>query len=47
MRKCFILFIFFGDMFDFYDFLSNKSSDDVIKELYKIVDSIDGIGNKK
>lgn len=36
-----------GDMFDFYDFLSNKTSDEVIKELYNIHESVDGVGNKK
>ncbi|MBQ8659414.1 MAG: hypothetical protein IJ475_01060 [Bacilli bacterium] len=37
----------FGDMFEFYDFLSNKSSDDVIRALVELDNSIDGVGNKK
>ena len=37
----------FGDMFDFYDFLSNKNSDEVIKELSKMNEIVDGVGNKK
>lgn len=34
-----------GDELDFFDLLSNKSPDKIIRELKKIDDSVDGIGN--
>jgi hypothetical protein len=35
-----------GDELEFYDLLSNKSPDDFIRDLKKITDSLDGLGNK-
>ena len=35
-----------GDELEFYDFLSNKSPDIFIRDLKKLSDSLDGIGNK-
>ena len=34
-----------GDELDFFDLLSNKSPDKIIRELKKLDDSVDGIGN--
>lgn len=34
-----------GDEMDFYDFMSNKDSDTIIRELKKLDDSLDGVGN--
>ena len=34
-----------GDELDYFDFMSNKDSDTVIKELKALADSIDGVGN--
>ncbi len=36
-----------GDEMDFFDFMSDKSSDQIIKDLKKLDDSLDGLGNKK
>lgn len=36
-----------GDEMDFFDFMSNKTSDEIIRDLKKIDDSLDGVGNKK
>ena len=36
-----------GDEMDFFDFMSGKDSDTVVRELKKITDSIDGVGNVK
>ncbi len=36
-----------GDNMDFFDFVSNKSSDQIVKDLKKLADSVDGIGNLK
>jgi len=36
-----------GDELDFYDFLSNKDSDTIVKDLKILADSIDGVGNIK
>jgi len=35
-----------GDELEFYDLLSNKSPDDFIRDLKKLTDSLDGLGNK-
>ncbi len=34
-----------GDEIDYYDFMSNKDSDEIIKELKALADNIDGVGN--
>jgi hypothetical protein len=34
-----------GDDLDFFDFLSNKGPDKIVRELKKLDDSTDGIGN--
>ncbi len=34
-----------GDELDYFDFMSNKDSDTIIKELKALSDSIDGVGN--
>lgn len=36
-----------GDEFDFFDFMSNKDSDTIVKDLKELADSLDGVGNKK
>lgn len=36
-----------GDEMDYFDFMSNKTSDEIIRDLKKIDDSIDGVGNVK
>ena len=36
-----------GDEVDFFDFMSNKDSDTIVRELKKLADSLDGIGNVK
>ena len=36
-----------GDEFDFFDFMTDKSSDQIIKDLKDLDDSLDGVGNKK
>lgn len=36
-----------GDEMDYFDFMSNKTSDEVIRDLKKLDDSIDGVGNVK
>lgn len=36
-----------GDEMDFFDFMSNKTSDEVIKTLKELVDTLDGVGNKR
>ena len=36
-----------GDEMDFFDFMSNKTSDQIIRDLKKLDDSLDGVGNKK
>ena len=36
-----------GDEMDFFDFMSDKSSDQIIRDLKKLDDSLDGVGNKK
>lgn len=36
-----------GDEFDFFDFMTNKDSDQIIKDLKELADSLDGVGNKK
>ena len=36
-----------GDEMDFFDFMSNKNSDEVIRSLKELVDTLDGVGNKK
>lgn len=36
-----------GDEMDYFDFMSGKDSDEIIKELKKIDDSLDGVGNIK
>ncbi len=36
-----------GDEMDFFDFMSNKDSDTIIKDFKKLDDSLDGIGNVK
>lgn len=34
-----------GDEIDYYDFMSNKSTQQIIKELKDLADNIDGVGN--
>ena len=34
-------------MMDFFDFMSNKSSDEIIRDLKKLDDNLDGVGNIK
>ncbi|MBQ4030533.1 MAG: hypothetical protein II625_02150 [Bacilli bacterium] len=34
-----------GDELDFYDFMSNKTSEEIVKELKLLADNIDGVGN--
>lgn len=36
-----------GDEMDFFDFMSNKSSDEIIRDLKKLDDNLDGVGNIK
>lgn len=36
-----------GDEMDYFDFMSNKTSDEVIRDLSKLDDTIDGVGNIK
>lgn len=36
-----------GDEMDYFDFMSNKTSDEIIRDLKKLDDSIDGVGNVK
>ena len=36
-----------GDEMDYFDFMSNKTSDEIIRDLGKINDSLDGVGNVK
>ena len=36
-----------GDEFDYFDFMSNKDSDTIVKDLKLLADSLDGVGNKK
>jgi hypothetical protein len=36
-----------GDEMDYFDFMSNKTSDEIIKDLQMLADSIDGVGNIK
>jgi hypothetical protein len=36
-----------GDEMDYFDFMSNKTSDEIIKDLQMLADSIDGVGNVK
>lgn len=36
-----------GDELDYYDFMSNKDSDQIIKELKLLSDNMDGVGNIK
>lgn len=36
-----------GDEMDYFDFMSNKDSDKIIRDLKKMADSLDGIGNVK
>ena len=36
-----------GDEMDYFDFMSNKTSDEIIRDLGKISDSLDGVGNVK
>ena len=36
-----------GDEVDYFDFMSNKTSDEVIRALKVLVDTLDGVGNKK
>lgn len=36
-----------GDEMDYFDFMSGKDSDEIIQELKKIDDSLDGVGNIK
>lgn len=36
-----------GDEMDYFDFMSNKDSDVIIKDLKKLSDSLDGVGNVK
>ena len=34
-----------GDEIDYYDFMSNKSTQEIIRELKELADNIDGVGN--
>ncbi len=34
-----------GDELDYFDFMSNKTSEEIIKDLKKLSDNIDGVGN--
>ncbi len=34
-----------GDEIDYFDFMSNKSTQEIIKELKELADNIDGVGN--
>ena len=36
-----------GDEFDFFDLMTNKTSDEIIKALKELDDGLDGVGNKK
>ena len=36
-----------GDEMDFFDFMSDKSSDEIIKKFKELADTIDGVGNLK
>ena len=36
-----------GDEMDFFDFMSEESSDDIVKKLKELADNIDGVGNLK
>ena len=36
-----------GDEMDYFDFMSNKTSDEIIRDLKKLDDSLDGVGNIK
>lgn len=36
-----------GDEMDYFDFMSNKDSDTIVRDLKKLDDSLDGVGNLK
>lgn len=36
-----------GDEMDYFDFMSNKTSDEIIRDLKKLDDTLDGVGNIK